>query len=131
MANKWFLKNTIDRLENITFAGLDGYADILKQEVQRDAPGSLKDGIVTRKNRVALKVTVASTHKSGLPVPVFVEFGTAPHKITPKTAKALRWIGDSGDVIFAKRVFHPGTTPNPYMRRGVNRAIKKAGKAFG
>lgn len=130
MPNKWFLKQTTDELENISFKGLERFAKILKEEIKKGAPGSLKDGIVVRKSRIRLNVTVASTHKSGLPVPVFVEFGTPPHKITPKTASVLRWVEESGVVRFAKKVFHPGTQPNPYMRRGTSRATFLAIKAF-
>jgi len=42
----------------------------------------------------------------------FVFLGTRPHVIEPKTAKALRFEID-GSVIFAKRVYHPGTKPIP------------------
>jgi hypothetical protein len=44
-----------------------------------------------------------------------VEFGTPPHVIEPKKAKALHWKGDGGD-IFAKKVNHPGTRPQPFIR---------------
>ncbi len=130
MPNKWYLKQVTDELENISFKGLEDFAKILKEEIKKGAPGSLKDGIVVKKSRIRLNVTVASTHKSGLPVPAYVEFGTPPHKITPKTASVLRWVEDSGVVRFAKYVFHPGTSPNPYMRRGVSKATFKAIKAF-
>ena len=43
----------------------------------------------------------------------FVTGGTRPHEIRPVNAKALRFnIG--GRTVFAKRVNHPGTKPNPY-----------------
>lgn len=48
----------------------------------------------------------------------FVENGTGPHVIEAKTAKALRFEID-GEVIFAKRVNHPGTAPTFYFRRAV------------
>lgn len=131
MANRWHLKRTTDQVERLTFNGLEKYAKILKQEVQQDAPGSLKQGIRTRVSRIRKQITVASTHKSGLPVPVFVEFGTAPHKITPKTKKVLRWVDkDTGRTVFAKEVNHPGTKPQPYMRRGIARAGFRVREAF-
>ncbi len=130
MSNKWFLKSATDEMTNLSFKGLEDFAKILKKEIAAGAPGSLKDGVVTRVKRIALKVEVASTHPSGEPVPAWVEFGTPPHVITPKTAKVLRWFDDSGKAVFAKRVFHPGTAPNPYFRRGVTRATKQVNRAF-
>ena len=39
--------------------------------------------------------------------------GTRPHVILPRRARALRFVVD-GEVVFARRVFHPGVKPNPY-----------------
>lgn len=44
-----------------------------------------------------------------------VEYGTKPHMIYPVNAKALRWEGPSGPV-FAKKVKHPGTKAQPFIR---------------
>jgi hypothetical protein len=47
-----------------------------------------------------------------------VELGTKPHVIEPKNAKALAFkIG--GELIFAKKVNHPGTEPHPFLRPAV------------
>lgn len=43
----------------------------------------------------------------------WVELGTKPHTIVPKTAKALYWDGASHPV---KVVRHPGTTAQPFLR---------------
>jgi len=42
------------------------------------------------------------------------EFGTKPHDIVPIRAKALRFMAGE-NVVFAKRVHHPGTKPRPFM----------------
>lgn len=43
-----------------------------------------------------------------------VHDGTAPHVITPRTRSALRFtVG--GRVVYARRVFHPGTRGRPYL----------------
>lgn len=55
-----------------------------------------------------------------------VEYGTAPHVITPRTAKALYWPGAEHPV---KRVQHPGTAPQPYMIPSFTRHAEKAGQA--
>jgi bacteriophage HK97-gp10 putative tail-component len=67
-----------------------------------------------------------------------VEFGTRPHTIVPRRKKALRFApGGSGRlsgsprkggaVVFAKRVNHPGTKAQPFMRPGAERAVEKLG----
>jgi len=43
---------------------------------------------------------------------IFVEKGTPPHIIEPVTKKALYWEGASHPV---KRVYHPGTQPQPFL----------------
>ena len=53
----------------------------------------------------------------------FVDQGTKPHIIEPKTAKVLRWFGPWGNPIFARRVKHPGTTGIFFVRKTVD-AVK-------
>lgn len=45
-----------------------------------------------------------------------VEFGTQPHVITPKNKKALHWKDRNGKDVFAKKVNHPGTKAQPFIR---------------
>lgn len=54
----------------------------------------------------------------------YVEFGTPPHKITAKEAKALHWKDADGDH-FAKSVMHPGTRPNPFIRHTLHTKLGK------
>jgi HK97 gp10 family phage protein len=56
------------------------------------------------------------------PYSAYVEFGTRPHPILPKRAKALRFEVD-GEVVFARRVHHPGTQPQPFLFQAVYEAI--------
>ena len=51
----------------------------------------------------------------------FVRKGTAPHVIVPRKGKALRFV-IGGQVVFAKRVNHPGTKANPYHVRALSSA---------
>jgi HK97 gp10 family phage protein len=50
----------------------------------------------------------------GQPYGKYVEYGTAPHTIVPVRAKALRF-AVGGDIVFAKKVNHPGTKGKPFM----------------
>lgn len=54
----------------------------------------------------------------------FVLFGTRPHTITPKTKKALRWVGPGGRFLFAKFVRHPGYIGDNYLFRAADEAIR-------
>ena len=57
----------------------------------------------------------------------FVEFGTAPHIIEPKDAKALYWPGAQHPV---KIVHHPGTKANPFMERIVAASTDEINEQF-
>lgn len=50
----------------------------------------------------------------------FVLDGTRPHIIVPRRAKALRFIV-GGDVVFTRRVRHPGTRANNFLGRALRR----------
>ena len=57
------------------------------------------------------KVEIGATALHG----IFVEEGTRPHEIRPVRASVLRFeIG--GKVIYTKRVMHPGTRAQPFVR---------------
>lgn len=52
----------------------------------------------------------------GVPYGVFVHEGTRPHRITPVKKKTLRWLSGNGRFFyFSKRVWHPGTKPDPFI----------------
>lgn len=55
---------------------------------------------------------------------IYLEFGTAPHIIRPKNAKALHWKSGGNDV-FAKVVHHPGTQPQPFIRNTFRTKFKE------
>lgn len=46
----------------------------------------------------------------------YVEYGTTAHEIKPKTKKALKFKGSTGELVIRKRVYHPGTKPQPFLR---------------
>lgn len=52
----------------------------------------------------------------------FVREGTEPHEIRPVNAKALHFfMGD--EEVFATKVNHPGTLPNPYHKRTLTKLM--------
>lgn len=65
-----------------------------------------------------LEVRQGARSKQGVIYRPFVVGGTRPHEIRPVNKKALRFnIG--GRVVFAKKVNHPGTKPNPYTQETI------------
>ena len=56
--------------------------------------------------------------RSGVEYLRAVHEGTGPRMIEPVNKKALRFVVD-GNVIFAKRVMHPGTRANPFIDRAI------------
>ena len=122
MPNKWHLEKTTQATAQIVRHGLEEFADIVVDEIDSRAPGGIKG-----KTKVIFglrRIRVVNSHRAA----AFVEFGTPPHVIT---ARVLRWVDEAtGDVVFAKRVRHPGTDPNPFMRNGIQAAVGRVGEAF-
>lgn len=58
------------------------------------------------------------------PYAKFVHFGTKPHMIKVKKARAL---ANKNGKIFGKKVNHPGTKANPYLENAANRYINSSG----
>jgi hypothetical protein len=92
-----------------------GVANDLTNEIVKAAPkgrtGDLKNGIQLESATEDGDIVI-SIPKEGL----WVEFGTPPHTIEASPGKTLHWVNESGDDVFAKRVEHPGTRANPFIR---------------
>lgn len=92
---------------------LDTVGEFAFQEMKRRAPrgatGRLSKNIVKRASGLEVQITPLESYA------IFVEEGTAPHEILPVNAQALRF-EMHGKVVFAKRVNHPGTAPQPFIR---------------
>lgn len=56
-----------------------------------------------------------------------VEFGTKPHTIKPKDSEALRWEDENGEH-FAKKVEHPGTEAQPFLRPAIDKVLNNTKK---
>lgn len=55
-----------------------------------------------------------------------VHEGSPPHEITAYNAKALAFKA-GGEMVYRKKVNHPGTKGNPWMRRAVTRRLSDIG----
>lgn len=70
--------------------------------------GSL--GIVVGTDRVTI-----GPNESIAPYAGYVEFGTKPHDIKPKPGNKYLVFQVNGKTIYARKVHHPGTKPQPYV----------------
>ncbi|CUU83392.1 phage protein%2C HK97 gp10 family [Campylobacter hyointestinalis subsp. hyointestinalis] len=68
-------------------------------------------------------VTIGNTKLA--PYAKFVYFGTKPHIIKVKKAKALA--NKKSGLVFGKKVNHPGTKANPYLKNALDSYIKGSG----
>ena len=79
--------------------------------------GELRASLFSRQTS-PYRMEIGATAPHAIPV----HQGTRPHIILPVRASVLRFeIG--GKVIFARKVRHPGTRPNPYVKRTVDRLV--------
>ena len=75
--------------------------------------GRLKDSIKFRRDGdSSIIISMADYGRN-------VEWGTPPHIIRPKYKKSLKFKDKSGGDVFAKSVNHPGTDPQPFIRRTI------------
>lgn len=58
-----------------------------------------------------------------------IEYGTTAHEITPINKKALAF-QQGGETVFTKKVYHPGTQPNPVMRMAARTVQKEIPQIF-
>jgi len=65
-----------------------------------------------------LLVKVGSDHKLAL----MHHNGTRAHVIRPRRARALRFV-HNGRIVYARRVWHPGTKPNRYLTDNLFRVV--------
>jgi HK97 gp10 family phage protein len=98
---------------------------VLEAAIRAEAPvgkkngGRLRESIKFRK-RAGIS-GVALEFGSDVPYASFVEDGTPPHLILPRRASMLRFESRSGETVYSPYVHHPGTKPNPFARRAVER----------
>lgn len=70
---------------------------------------------IHRRNVTRLKARIKVGGR-GIEYWATVEYGSEPHVIRPNRKKALHWTGDRHP---SKRVHHPGTPAQPFMRRAL------------
>lgn len=93
--------------------------------------GDLKRSIRHRVRRTIYGYTAEIW--STAPYAIFVHEGTRPHEIRPNPPrKALRFAsGGGGRIVFARRVHHPGTKAQPFLKDALDRVAPREGFAPG
>lgn len=89
----------------------------------KDRTGRLRNSI-----QRGQRTTWAHFVKAGGPgarYALFVEAGTKPHEIKARRAKFLRF-EQNGQVVFRKRVWHPGTKPARFMQSARDASEERA-----
>jgi len=73
--------------------------------------GLLRNSIIVTESPKGLIITMNEYGK-------YVEFGSNPYVIVPNKKKALKF-KSKGDVVFSKKVYHPGIRPTYFIRNAI------------
>jgi len=116
--------------QNIMRAALRQGANVMRDEVKSSAPfktGLLRDGlkVSTRSKRGVVTASVKAKGKHGF-IARWLEYGTAAHKILPKSKKSIFFNG-----VFSEGVDHPGINAKPFMRPALSSKSSEALMAVG
>jgi len=118
------LKTEVKGRSEIRLSALAGvFMDKVMELVPVDT-GRLKNSIGMRREGGRKIIVEAKAPYAG-----FVEYGTRPHVIRPRRKKVLRFEVD-GKVVFTTRVYHPGTSPQPYWRPSFEHTAEALPKIF-
>ena len=131
-AARFAAEGVIDGMTEIAFASVERLKERTPRSTGRmDAEGNMvpttdhiADGWAVKIDSAGESVTVQVVNENPRaldPIAVkgggetsmlrILEYGSKPHEIRPVKAAALRFIGDTGDTVFAQVVQHPGTEP--------------------
>jgi hypothetical protein len=117
--NPELFKKLRDALKNITRETSERWLPKFAHELQ--------DHLPTRTGRLRSETRIETTD-SGLRIKgpeylLYLIMGTRPHEIFPRRAKALHFIYE-GEEVFARRMYHPGFPPQPFLYESLTRALQ-------
>lgn len=110
-------------VDSIVAPGGPVYRDMLRRGIRVQNGARRRVNVDTGRLRSSLNVEgpIVRNGAAGVRVGTNVEYaiyvheGTRPHLIRPQARAALRFQAGGG-VVYARRVFHPGTRGNPFLR---------------
>lgn len=105
---------------------LTSLAEMIAERMRVEAPvasGKLRDSIAI--------VSTPGKRVIGPDVPYadFVELGTQPHVIRAKPGGTLAF-SVGGNTVYAAVVNHPGTKPNPFVKRSLDAVLSELAKKY-
>ncbi len=111
-----------------------GLSSELVREAARRAEELIRERAPRRSGRLADSVSSEVRGNEALvgpkvPYAVFIERGTRPHEIRPRSARALRFLA-KGRLVFARRVWHPGIRPRFFVLRAAEALRSELGGIF-
>lgn len=117
---------TINEISN----AVERSAFIIQSMAVKEAPVNKQAGGGNLRQNIRAKMLTKTKAQieSRAPYSIFVEEGTRPHEI--KTKNRLVLANKRTGEIFGKHVHHPGTRPNPYMRRALEKSISTVNELF-
>jgi len=110
-----------ERLAQATESTVRSGATVASSKIPVDSGRAKNELKVSKINRFTWALI------SGVKYSSAIEFGTEAHTITPTDAEALYWEGADHPV---KKVEHPGTPAQPYMRPALSHMIDVAPRKF-
>lgn len=121
------IRSTMRDLDGPVGRHIDGVSRAVLAEAQRTVP--VRSGVLLASLRRSSGRTpggmfwdVTVGVRGQTPYLSYVLFGTKPHIIRARRRKALRFIGGTGGVVFARQVHHPGQAANNFMVRALRKA---------
>ncbi len=113
-----------DQAKKVMLAVAEG----LQRDIQERAPKKTGAMAASIKVEFSDPMTVKVT---GNAVAGYQEYGTKPHVILPKNKPYLVFKTKDGRIIRTKKVNHPGTKPQPFIRPAVNEVMEDLGDKLG
>lgn len=124
-------------MASVASADVSRLAEALRQTAQQSGI-TTQDVLIQASNQIMAEMMVRAPVKTGklrnsigvklegdkviigpdaavAPYAGYVEFGTKPHVIEPKNKSGVLVFKMNGRTIYAKKVHHPGTAPQPYV----------------
>jgi HK97 gp10 family phage protein len=123
------LKESIPFLQSEVKKAMVSSVNVVKNEAQTLAPfktGTLRRSIFTDIKESGFRGVVAQDTNIASYGPA-IEFGTAPHEITPVNKKALFWKGALNPY---RKIMHPGSKASPFMSPALENNVQRIQKFF-
>lgn len=105
------------------------------EQIGNEIAAEAQDIVPVRTGNLKNSIAVVAGHNqvyvgpdvSKAPYASYVEYGTREHEIKPTKARVLAF-RVRGQLVYARKVQHPGTKPHPYMRPAVQHWVGRLGE---